>query len=67
MSIERRDQGGTWLILGATKRSLSLLSFGAKTASKHSWKAGKGMSFIVFNKIARDMEAAGFGNQLLYF
>ena len=25
------------------------------------------MSFIVFNKIARDMEAAGFGNPLLYF
>ena len=38
-----------------------------KTASKHSWKARKGMSFIVFNKIARDMEAAGFGSTLLYF
>ena len=25
------------------------------------------MSFIVFNKIARDIEAAGFGNPLLYF
>ena len=28
---------------------------------------GSKRNAIVFNKIARDMEAAGFGNRLLYF
>ena len=53
----------TW----SNEEMAKLIELGAKTASKHSWKARKGMSFIVFNKIARDMEAAGFDNPLLYF